>query len=41
MVGFSANYVKAERPYEKDLVNKIEVVTLGDWNEDRSAITIK
>ena len=30
-----------ERPYEKDLVNRIEVVTLGDWNEDRSAITIK
>ncbi len=40
MVGFTANYVKAERPYDKILVNKVEIVTLGNWNEDKSAIFI-
>ncbi len=40
MVGFTANYVKAERPYDKILVNKVEIVTLGNWNEDKSAICI-
>ena len=40
MVGFTANYVKAERPFDKLLVNKVQTVTLGDWNEDKSAICI-
>ncbi|MEI8272722.1 MAG: tRNA (N(6)-L-threonylcarbamoyladenosine(37)-C(2))-methylthiotransferase MtaB [Paludibacter sp.] len=40
MVGFTANYVKAERPFEKTLVNKVETVKLGDWNEDMTALRI-
>ena len=38
MVGFSSNYVKAERPYDKKLVNTIQIVTLGEWNDDKSAL---
>lgn len=38
MVGFTANYVKVERPYLKEFVNTIETVTLGEWNEEHSAI---
>jgi threonylcarbamoyladenosine tRNA methylthiotransferase MtaB len=40
MVGFTSNYVKAERPYDKSLVNTIQTVTLEDWNEDRTAIKV-
>ena len=40
MVGFSTNYVKAERPFEKSYVNTIQTVTLGDWNEERTAIKV-
>ncbi|MDR3651948.1 MAG: tRNA (N(6)-L-threonylcarbamoyladenosine(37)-C(2))-methylthiotransferase MtaB [Paludibacter sp.] len=38
MVGFSSNYVKVERTYDKKLVNTIQTVTLGGWNEDKSAL---
>ena len=40
MVGFTANYVKAERPYEKNLVNKVASITLGEWNTEKSALSI-
>lgn len=40
MVGFTNNYVRVERPYDKSLVNTVEMVTLGDWNEDKSALKI-
>ena len=40
MVGFTNNYVKVERPFDKNLVNTIEVVKLGKWNEEKSALTI-
>jgi len=40
MVGFSSNYVKTERTYNKSLVNKIQMITLGDWNEEKTAITV-
>lgn len=38
MVGFTGNYIRVERPYDKSLVNTIQTVTLGDWNEEKSAL---
>jgi len=40
MVGFTANYVKAERRYDKILVNKVASITLGEWNTEKSALSI-
>lgn len=40
MTGFTSNYVKAERPYDKTWVNKVQTVTLVDWNEDKSALKV-
>lgn len=40
MVGFSNNYVKAERPVDKSLVNTIQTVVLGEWNEEKTALGI-
>jgi len=40
MVGFTNNYIQIEKPYDKNLVNTIQTVTLGGWNEDRSALKI-
>ena len=41
MVGFTNNYIRLERPYDKTLVNTIHPVTIGDWNEDHSAMIAK
>lgn len=41
MVGFTSNYVKVERALDKNKVNKVESVVLGDWNEDKTALMIK
>ena len=38
MVGFTGNYIRVERPYDKNLVNTMQTVTLGDWNEEKSAL---
>jgi len=38
MVGFTNNYIRVERPYDKKLVNTIHTVTLGDWNEEKDAL---
>lgn len=38
MLGFSNNYLKVERSYDPKLVNTVEIVAIGDWNEDRSAL---
>jgi threonylcarbamoyladenosine tRNA methylthiotransferase MtaB len=38
MVGFTNNYVRVQRPYDKNRINKLETVTLGSWNEDKSAL---
>ena len=38
MQGFTENYVRVERPYDKKRVNTAETVTLGDWNEDKTAL---
>lgn len=38
MVGFSANYVRVEKPFDKNAVNQVELVKLGNYNEDFSAL---
>ena len=38
MHGFTENYVRVEKPYDKKRVNTAETVTLGDWNEDKTAL---
>jgi threonylcarbamoyladenosine tRNA methylthiotransferase MtaB len=38
MVGFTANYIRVERPYEKKKVNTIEKIKLGGWNDQHSAL---
>jgi len=38
MVGFTNNYIRAERTYDSLLVNTIQLVTLGDWNEEKTAL---
>jgi threonylcarbamoyladenosine tRNA methylthiotransferase MtaB len=40
MVGFTNNYIKVERPFDKNRVNKVEVVTLGGWNAEKSALKV-
>ena len=41
MVGFTSNYVKAERSFEKSLVNRVESIQLGSWNEEKTALKVK
>jgi len=41
MVGFTNNYIRVQRPYDKQRVNTVELVTLGNWNDDRSALIAK
>lgn len=38
MVGFTNNYIRVERPYDKALVNTIQSVFLGSWNEEKTAL---
>jgi threonylcarbamoyladenosine tRNA methylthiotransferase MtaB len=40
MVGFTNNYIRAEHSYDKNLVNTIQGITLGDWNADHSALSV-
>jgi threonylcarbamoyladenosine tRNA methylthiotransferase MtaB len=40
MVGFSNNYIKIERPYDKNRVNTVEMVLFGEWNEEKSALMV-
>lgn len=40
MLGFTTNYVRVERPFDKNRINKVEEVKLGEWNEERSALRI-
>jgi threonylcarbamoyladenosine tRNA methylthiotransferase MtaB len=41
MNGFTENYVRVEKVIDKELVNKIESVVLGDWNEEKTALICK
>lgn len=38
MHGFTENYVKMEIPYNAACANEIKIVTLGDFNKDRTAL---
>ena len=40
MVGFTGNYIRAERPYDVKLVNTIQSIVLGNWNEEGTALRI-
>jgi threonylcarbamoyladenosine tRNA methylthiotransferase MtaB len=40
MHGFTANYIKVEAPYRKELVNETRRVLLHDFNEDKTALTV-
>lgn len=40
MVGFTSNYIHVEKPYEKNSVNTIECVTLGNWNLESTALKV-
>jgi threonylcarbamoyladenosine tRNA methylthiotransferase MtaB len=41
MVGFTNNYIRVEKPYDKNSVNKIENMTLGHWNDEKTALNCK
>lgn len=40
MVGFTNNYVRVVRPYDRTRINTVETVMLGEWNEDKTALRI-
>lgn len=39
MHGFTPNYIRVEIPYQESLDNQVVIVQLGDFNEDRTALT--
>jgi len=41
MVGFTHNYIRVERPFDKTLVNTIQSIHLGVWNEEKTALMVK
>jgi len=41
MHGFTENYIKVEAPYNVSWINETRKVTLGNWNEEKSALIIK
>ena len=40
MNGFTENYVRVEKNADKEFVNRLEKVVLGDWNEERTALIV-
>ena len=40
MHGYTENYIKVEAPYDINKVNRMNPVTLGDWNTDQTTLTI-
>lgn len=40
MIGFTNNYIRVERPYDENLVNTIQTISLGNWNEEESALVV-
>jgi threonylcarbamoyladenosine tRNA methylthiotransferase MtaB len=39
MVGFTTNYIRVEKTYDKKLVNTIQTIITGEWNEAQTALT--
>lgn len=40
MVGFTSNYIKVERPFAENCINTVEMVILGGFNVDGSALVM-
>lgn len=40
MYGFTENYVKVESPFDEKLVNVVKDVKLGNYNKDKTALTL-
>lgn len=40
MHGFTENYIKVEAPFDAALVNETRAIRLGEWNADRTALTV-
>lgn len=40
MHGFTENYIKVEIPYNPSLANETRQITLGNWNESKTALRI-
>lgn len=38
MLGFTNNYIRVERLFDKNRINQVEQITLGNWNEEKSAL---
>ena len=38
MTGFTSNYIKVEKENNPALINTVEIVQLGDWNKEKSAL---
>lgn len=39
MHGFTDNYIRVEMPYDRDAINNVRMVRLGDFNENGDALT--
>lgn len=38
MHGFTENYIRVERPYDRKMVNVVENIIPGEWNADKTAL---
>jgi len=38
MVGFTENYIRVEAPLNKEYINTVQVISLGNWNEDKTTL---
>ncbi len=41
MYGFTENYIKVERPFDRKRINSVETINLGKWNKEKSALKIE
>ncbi|MDR0371245.1 MAG: tRNA (N(6)-L-threonylcarbamoyladenosine(37)-C(2))-methylthiotransferase MtaB [Prevotellaceae bacterium] len=41
MTGFTDNYIRVVQDFNKEQINTIQAVVLGDWNEDGTALNVK
>jgi len=39
MHGFTDNYIRVEMPYNREAINKVRLVRLGEFNEAGDALT--
>ena len=41
MIGFTENYIRVEAPFNKEHINTVQMVKMGTWNEDETALKVK